>query len=147
MAEQPGFSAGEPMTDSDFFPEDTAAEELNTEIDDTSAGPSDIQPQQSSLRTSRRRMKRLAINQCKECGNTFKLPSRLKKHELTHSKKRPYKCTLDGCVNTFKSRDGLLNHKREYHGDRAYSCSFNGCKKTFIQPYRLREHEATCRWK
>ncbi|RWS06787.1 zinc finger-like protein, partial [Dinothrombium tinctorium] len=58
------------------------------------------------------------------CGKNFVSFGRLKSHEKTHSKTRPFKC-ID-CGKTFTVRYSLICHTRVHTRERPYHCTVCG---------------------
>jgi uncharacterized Zn-finger protein len=57
---------------------------------------------------------------CGECGRSCVSPSKLQRHEATHSKDRPHVCQricTDGivCNKSYKDKDNLTKHILRYH--------------------------------
>ncbi|XP_065071355.1 zinc finger protein 665-like [Rhopilema esculentum] len=89
---------------------------------------------------------------CRECGKSFKTPSRLKRHMAVHTGVRPFKCNL--CEKGFTERNKLLNHLKGHgvddveaaigkspskaDGAGKHQCSF--CDKNFVSPWKLKRH-------
>ena len=73
-------------------------------------------------------------NVCSICSKSFRIPSLLKKHMVTHSTERPYSCTV--CKKTFPRMDTLTWHERMLHTD-----NHPVCKKTFSLKGTLKRHE------
>ncbi|XP_041352836.1 zinc finger protein 708-like [Gigantopelta aegis] len=47
---------------------------------------------------------------CSDCGKSFKLPSRLRRHLKVHTGAKPFKCTV--CGKGFSSNQSLQNHRK-----------------------------------
>lgn len=73
---------------------------------------------------------------CTGCGKNFVSLSRLKSHEKTHSKARPFSCLE--CNKTFTVRYSLICHTRTHTRDRPYACS---CGARFSQASSLKTHQ------
>ena len=73
---------------------------------------------------------------CKSCDNSFKAPSYLKRHVLTHTGEKPYKC--EECKKTFSQKVHLKNHTNIHTGERSYPCG--KCGKEFSFKQNLRVH-------
>jgi DNA-directed RNA polymerase subunit RPC12/RpoP len=74
---------------------------------------------------------------CMACGKNFVSYGRLKSHEKTHTKQRPFKCTE--CDKTFTVRYSLICHTRVHSRERPYSCS--QCGARFSQASSLKTHQ------
>ncbi|CAG9763055.1 unnamed protein product [Ceutorhynchus assimilis] len=72
---------------------------------------------------------------CDICGQGFKDSDNLKKHKISHTDNRPFKCFE--CGKAFKHKYVLTYHQRTHTGERPYSCGY--CGKTFRQwtPYKV----------
>ena len=74
-----------------------------------------------------------------DCNQAFKTNSDLKRHELTHSSEKPFKC--DECGQRFKSNGYLPKHKRFVHSKvRQFVCRINDCNKRFKTKSQLNSH-------
>ena len=60
----------------------------------------------------------------------------LKKHEMTHSKEKGFKCFH--CDKKFASKGDLRKHEKVHTGEKPYSCSM--CNKNFSSSSYLRKH-------
>ncbi|KAH7644324.1 zinc finger protein-like protein [Dermatophagoides farinae] len=74
---------------------------------------------------------------CLECGKHFVSVAKLKSHEKTHSKSRPFKC-ID-CNKSFTVRYSLICHTRTHTRERPYQCS--QCGSRFTQASSLKTHQ------
>ena len=74
---------------------------------------------------------------CLMCGKHFVSIGRLKSHEKTHTKSRPFKC-ID-CGKTFTVRYSLICHTRVHTRERPYTC--NMCGSRFSQASSLKTHQ------
>jgi uncharacterized Zn-finger protein len=54
------------------------------------------------------------------CGKSFVMNTMLKRHNLTHTKERPYQCRF--CTKTYTDFGGRQNHERSHTGERPYKC-------------------------
>ncbi|KAJ0176234.1 hypothetical protein K1T71_008408 [Dendrolimus kikuchii] len=73
---------------------------------------------------------------CVSCGKIFKKISHLKRHELTHDTKKPYKCML--CKKSYKRMVLLEEHLNRHKDGSARRCPF--CPKSFWHMATLAEH-------
>ncbi|XP_074084433.1 PR domain zinc finger protein 5 isoform X4 [Macrotis lagotis] len=80
------------------------------------------------------------IFECQECNKKFITPNQLKRHMITHSGERTFKC--DQCDATFKRKDTLNVHIQVVHdGHKKYKCDL--CDKAFVTPSVLKSHKKT----
>jgi KRAB domain-containing zinc finger protein len=73
---------------------------------------------------------------CQLCFKTFRDASTLKRHLLTHSDERPYKCTE--CDKAFRRKDHLQEHVIVHKLVRPFSCQT--CGKSFSRKNGLKTH-------
>ncbi|XP_054575920.1 zinc finger protein 705A-like [Eptesicus fuscus] len=73
-----------------------------------------------------------------ECGKAFSSVFSLRRHKMTHSKEKPFKCNV--CGKGFLQKSDLRNHNRMHTGEKPYECG--ECGKAFSQSSYLRQHEA-----
>ena len=73
---------------------------------------------------------------CQICFKTFRDASTLKRHLLTHSDERPYKCTE--CDKAFRRKDHLQEHVIVHKLIRPFSCQT--CGKSFSRKNGLKTH-------
>ena len=74
---------------------------------------------------------------CGECGRSFGFLTAYRRHLVTHSDARPFKCDL--CEKTFRLRATLKNHARDAHADVArYACTVCGAR--YRHRFDLRNH-------
>ena len=73
---------------------------------------------------------------CHICCKTFRDASTLKRHLLTHSDERPYKCTE--CDKAFRRKDHLQEHVIVHKLVRPFSCQT--CGKSFSRKNGLKTH-------
>lgn len=78
-----------------------------------------------------------ALLSCLVCGKNFVNFSRLKSHEKTHSKSRPFQCV--DCGKTFTVRYSLICHTRVHTRERPYNCAI--CGSRFSQASSLKTHQ------
>jgi KRAB domain-containing zinc finger protein len=85
----------------------------------------------------------LRSHECNICNKRFVLASRLRRHQLVHTKQMPYKCTFEGCERKFSLNCNLKTHMRLHTGDKPFACPAEGCGKTFNQSAHLKNHILT----
>ena len=73
---------------------------------------------------------------CKRCGQVFKTPSNLIKHERIHGGEKIFEC--GHCQKKFNTTQKLKRHERIHTGERPYNC--NTCPKIFKSQYELKVH-------
>ena len=59
--------------------------------------------------------------QCEDCGRVYMTDMALKKHKLSHSAIRPYKCSR--CPKTFPMRYMVKDHERMHTGEALIPCA------------------------
>uniref|UniRef100_A0A4W5RKN1 C2H2-type domain-containing protein n=1 Tax=Hucho hucho TaxID=62062 RepID=A0A4W5RKN1_9TELE len=81
--------------------------------------------------------KRLAKNQCADCGRVLSSAAALESHASLHSGKRPFACSA--CGKDFPDLKGLKRHARVHGDQRGHQCP--QCSKTFVYRFGLTKHE------
>ncbi len=77
---------------------------------------------------------------CNECDKSFPKPSDLKRHKLTHTEAKPYKC--ETCGKDFRQKAHLVVHIKTIHKkERLYKCHL--CRLTFAYKQGLTRHLKT----
>ena len=78
------------------------------------------------------------VIECDECGKQFLTSTRheYKRHILTHTGERPYRCKV--CNKSFNDKSNLKHHIKIHEDDRPFSCTV--CDKRFIHNRSLRKH-------
>ncbi|CAL1529988.1 unnamed protein product, partial [Lymnaea stagnalis] len=73
---------------------------------------------------------------CLVCAKVFNARHQLKRHELTHTDKRPYCC--DECGRAFRQKVHLTDHQKRHQGHRPFLCT--GCGKRFVLKNEMNQH-------
>jgi uncharacterized C2H2 Zn-finger protein len=81
----------------------------------------------------------LSNKTCPHCLRKFTLVSSLRRHLLTHTDRRPYKCQF--CEKSFTLPSYLREHQRTHGIGQLLNCPY--CDKTFNKPRRLLYHVRT----
>ena len=77
--------------------------------------------------------------ECSKCRKTFMTPSKLERHTVTHSGKKPFECKQ--CGKAFKRPDHLQLHKKIHTSEKTFKCSH--CEKLFLTSSHLKRHAMT----
>lgn len=77
------------------------------------------------------------------CDQVFEFPSRLTKHQRTHTGEKPFICNFDGCKSAFAQISNLTRHQRIHTGHKLHECDFDGCDKAFTSSAQLVVHKRT----
>jgi uncharacterized C2H2 Zn-finger protein len=89
-------------------------------------------------------------HKCPRCGQDFKRPCDLTKHEKTHN--RPYKCHVDGCKYReygWSTKGALDRHVNDRHclAPPVYPCLYKPCPYTSKRESNCKQHmEKTHGW-
>ena len=73
---------------------------------------------------------------CHICGRKFSGTWNLKRHVMTHSGVRPYKC--DGCPKRFTSEKDMEAHRLGHSGQKGFRCAH--CPSAFTHLRGLQQH-------
>ncbi|KRY54988.1 Transcriptional repressor protein YY1 [Trichinella britovi] len=77
---------------------------------------------------------------CTRCNKAFDDSSKLKRHNLIHSKEKPHVCPVDGCGKSFSVYYNMKVHLGTHSKYKPHACVFPGCNKRFLQLVNLRAH-------
>lgn len=77
---------------------------------------------------------------CLTCGKDFLEASKLKRHMITHTGDKAFKCEYEGCEKSFSLKFNLSTHEKIHRGEKPYICTFDKCEKAFSQQINLRVH-------
>nr|QEP99643.1 transcriptional repressor protein YY1 [Dugesia japonica] len=80
---------------------------------------------------------------CEVCKKGFVESSKLKRHYLVHSGRKPIKCQFEGCSKTFSLIHNMKTHLRIHTGERPFHCPYPNCNKSFAQSTNLKSHKLT----
>lgn len=78
---------------------------------------------------------------CRTCERKFKTKIHLKKHEYTHSKEKPFKCTHPGCDKQFTCKSSQKLHMNTHTGEKTLCCNIDGCDKRYTVFHGLMMHK------
>lgn len=76
---------------------------------------------------------------CDICEKSFKDKSNLVKHVRTHTKEKPFVCTIEGCGKRFSHNQTLKEHMNVHCGIKPFVCSY--CKKAFASEANMKRHQ------
>ena len=88
------------------------------------------------------RRKEVTSNNCQYCNKSFTCHASLKRHNLIHENKKPFKCLI--CSKTFRAKSSLEVHQRTHSGER-FPCKI--CSQKFISIGYLNQHSKKCKKK
>uniref|UniRef100_A0AC35TSB0 Zinc finger protein n=1 Tax=Rhabditophanes sp. KR3021 TaxID=114890 RepID=A0AC35TSB0_9BILA len=78
------------------------------------------------------------VAKCKVCGLVVVHPSKIRQHALTHTKEKPFECSI--CNERFTRNGSLKLHTlRKHTHEKTYNCTWE-CGKSFVSPALLNEH-------
>ncbi|XP_063839731.1 zinc finger protein 723-like [Scylla paramamosain] len=89
------------------------------------------------MRHKREVRKQCYSHQCRLCGHRYLTAIALARHEVHHSRVKPYKCKT--CLKTFSSKTHLTKHLNARNMERKYECP--SCKVKFLAYKSLKKHE------
>lgn len=61
--------------------------------------------------------------ECSDCGLRFHCLITLKLHQLTHTKEKPYACSVPNCGKRFSQSLSLWRHVRTHTEEKPFACS------------------------
>jgi uncharacterized Zn-finger protein len=73
-----------------------------------------------------------------ECDMVFNKECHYKDHVRTHTREKPYQCSIRGCRKIFSQHGNLKKHEKVHSGDKRFTCSFPNCGKKFTANYNLK---------
>ncbi|KAK1342286.1 hypothetical protein QTO34_015042 [Cnephaeus nilssonii] len=73
---------------------------------------------------------------CEICNKSFKRLDQVGAHKVIHSEDKPYKCKR--CGKGFAHRNVYKNHKKTHSEERPFQCE--ECKALFRTPFSLHRH-------
>nr|KAJ3417245.1 hypothetical protein HK105_001063 [Polyrhizophydium stewartii] len=78
---------------------------------------------------------------CSRLLRPFTKRHKVQNHVRTHTKERPFVCTIEDCGKSFSRLDGLNTHIRTHSNIKPFVCSVPGCGKAYFHARSLRKHE------
>jgi hypothetical protein len=82
---------------------------------------------------------RRAVQQCRFCEYSSTDPTKVVRHERTHTGERPFQCLF--CGYRAARKDQVIEHERIHTGERPYSCGY--CDYRAATVSKIRRHERT----
>lgn len=114
---------------------------INTPPTQAEFDPIPANPPTPALKPESKRGKSEKQFKCsiESCGKVFKDNSKLKRHMLTHTGEKAFRCLI--CGKSFSLDFNLKTHTRIHTGEKPYVCKYEGCNKSFSQSNNLTLHE------
>ncbi|KAM9467440.1 uncharacterized protein Hap1MRO34_014208 [Clarias gariepinus] len=123
----------EETTDENTKTADTTHNGMDTEVSPDNLSPPGTHKAETSGNPRARHV-------CNTCGRKFTRTSDVRRHQLTHTGERPFRCAH--CEKTFQHSWDLTKHCRKFHGQATFSCSL--CPSQFINYRALTAHHKEC---
>ena len=94
------------------------------------------------------------VFECNCCNYKTTMESLLRRHLLTHSPNKPFKCDVEGCHYSAQVMANLRKHQKRIHmrTGHQFICNYPNCRRGFETPLLLRAHmnchknRFVCRW-
>ncbi|KAM3134547.1 hypothetical protein pb186bvf_013361 [Paramecium bursaria] len=81
---------------------------------------------------------------CEICNKAFKRSQHLKRHQLSHTQERPYKCEILNCPQSFNCKHHLKRHIKLIHEQKpifeCQQCKFTSMKKRILNKHIKDNH-------
>lgn len=74
---------------------------------------------------------------CNQCAQSFSQAGNLSQHKRTHTDSKPFVCS--DCDRGFRNKSDLVRHSRTHTGEKPYACE--SCGAAFRNSGNLRVHE------
>ena len=80
---------------------------------------------------------------CDECEYTCSRSDQLKRHDLTHSGEKSFKCDIDECEYICSRSDQLERHKMTHSGEKSFKCDIGECEYICSRSDQMKRHKMT----